>query len=155
MIWRRNRSCGSIGAASPGTGCRSSTDPRKQSAGIWSLQSGWQLRAAIRPSSPAEVVLSLKKQYLGLKLIAVVPFQGVEARWDKLWISRFYSLLHQADLVKTICDKYSPDAYQKRNKWMIDHSNRVIAVFNGEPSGTKQVIDYALKKAVPVELLSA
>ena len=28
-----------------------------------------------------EVVLSLKKQYPGLKLIAVVPFQGVEARW--------------------------------------------------------------------------
>ena len=102
-----------------------------------------------------EVVLSLKKQYPGLKLIAVVPFQGVEARWDEQWIARFYSLLHQADYVKTICDKYTPDAYQKRNKWMVDHSNRVIAVFNGEPSGTKTLIDYALKKTVPVELLSA
>lgn len=102
-----------------------------------------------------EVVLSLKKQYLGLKLIAVVPFQGVEARWEKQWINRFYSLLHQADLVKTICDSYNPNAYRLRNKWMVDHSNRVIAVFNGKPSGTKNVIEYALKKAVPIEILSA
>ncbi len=44
---------------------------------------------------------------------------------------------------------------QHRCRWMVYHSNRVIAVFNGEPSGTKTLIDYALKKTVPVELLSA
>lgn len=102
-----------------------------------------------------EVVLSLKETHPELKLIAVIPFQGIETRWKEHWISRYYSLLYHADHVKVICDGYHPEAYQMRNKWMIDHASRVIAVFNGEPSGTKKTIAYALKKAIPVELLSA
>lgn len=30
------------------------------------------------------------------------------------------------------------------------HASRVIAVFNGKKSGTKNIIDYATKVAVPV-----
>jgi len=35
------------------------------------------------------------------------------------------------------------------NGWF-DNSSRVIAAFNGEKGGTKNTIDYALKKKVPV-----
>lgn len=102
-----------------------------------------------------EIVLKLKQDKPDLKLIAVVPFQGFETGWDELWLRRYYALLSRADLVKVICPRFSPDAYQKRNKWMVDHSSRVIAVFSGEPGGTKNTIDYALKKAIPVELIGA
>ena len=33
---------------------------------------------------------------------------------------------------------------------MVDHSNLVIAVWNGTPSGTKNTIDYAERKGVKV-----
>nr|DAO60991.1 MAG TPA: hypothetical protein [Caudoviricetes sp.] len=33
---------------------------------------------------------------------------------------------------------------------MVNHSARVIAVFNGEKSGTKNTIDYAVRVGVPV-----
>ena len=33
---------------------------------------------------------------------------------------------------------------------MVNHSARVIAVFNSEKSGTKKTIDYAVKVDVPV-----
>lgn len=33
---------------------------------------------------------------------------------------------------------------------MVNHSARVIAVFNGEKSGTKNTIDYANRVGVPV-----
>lgn len=56
--------------------------------------------------------------------------------------------MEQADLVKYICPGYNAGAYQRRNEWMVHHSSRVIAVFNGEPSGTKNTIDYAKKTGI-------
>ena len=38
----------------------------------------------------------------------------------------------------------------QRNEWMVDHSNRVIAYFNGAPGGTKNTIDYAAGKGIEV-----
>jgi len=33
---------------------------------------------------------------------------------------------------------------------MVDHSTRVIAVYNGEPGGTKNTIDYANRMNIAV-----
>ena len=32
--------------------------------------------------------------------------------------------------------------------WMVDHSQLVISIFNGTPSGTKNTLDYARKKEI-------
>jgi len=52
--------------------------------------------------------------------------------------------------VKYVCEGYSRACFQIRNEWMVNHSARVIAVFNGDKSGTKNTIDYAMKVGVPV-----
>jgi hypothetical protein len=49
---------------------------------------------------------------------------------------------------------YREDAYQQRNQWMVDMSSRVIAVFNGKPSGTMYTIQYAEGQKIPVEYLA-
>ena len=36
------------------------------------------------------------------------------------------------------------------NVWMVDRSNLIIAVFNGQKSGTKNTLDYAKRKGVKV-----
>ena len=59
-------------------------------------------------------------------------------------------ILVAADFVKYVCEGYSRACFQIRNEWMVNHSDRVIAVFNGEKSGTKNTIDYAVKVGVPV-----
>ena len=41
-------------------------------------------------------------------------------------------------------------AILRRNEWMVDHSARVIAVWKGSPSGTKNTVMYANRKGVPV-----
>ena len=38
---------------------------------------------------------------------------------------------------------------------MVDHSAHVIAVFNGEKSGTKNTIDYARKCEIEIEIIQA
>ena len=59
-------------------------------------------------------------------------------------------IIKKADFVKEINDHYFTGCYQVRNEWMVDRSNLVIAVFNGQKSGTKNTVDYAKRKGVKV-----
>jgi len=59
----------------------------------------------------------------------------------------------QADLIKTVCDTFSYGAYQQRNEWMVNHSARVIAVYNGEAGGTRNTIEYAKKQGVSLVMI--
>lgn len=101
--------------------------------------------------------LVLKKRFWNrnIKLIAAIPFAGFESRWNDRWKDRYHKLLNKADEVHYICDGYSKYAYQKRNEWMVDRSTRVIAVYNGEPSGTGNTINYAKKAGVPAVYIQA
>lgn len=99
----------------------------------------------------AEIVLELrKKEELSLKLIAASPHPGFENRWSIEWQKRYAAVMAKADFIKEVCSHYSRGCYQIRNEWMVDHSARVIAVWNGRPSGTKNTIVYAKRKGVPV-----
>ena len=97
----------------------------------------------------AEVVLKLKNEF-SLKLIAASPHPGFENRWSIDWQKRYAAIMAKADFIKEVCQHYSRGCYQIRNEWMVDHSARVIAVWNGSPSGTKNTIVYAERKGVPV-----
>lgn len=59
-------------------------------------------------------------------------------------------ILQGADYTTTVSDHYFRACYQRRNEFMVDHSNLVIAVWNGEKSGTKNTIDYAIKYGVKI-----
>ena len=100
-----------------------------------------------------QIVVRLRESNPNLRLIAAVPFRGFEDRWSSDWKRAYSELLAQADLVKYICPGYNAGAYQRRNEWMVDHASRVIAVFNGEPSGTKNTIDYSRRCAVDTHLI--
>ena len=50
-------------------------------------------------------------------------------------------------------EKYSRRAYQVRNEWMVSHATRLIAVYNGEPGGTRNTINYARKIRVNVRMI--
>ena len=58
--------------------------------------------------------------------------------------------MESADLVRYISPAYSRSCFQIRNEWMVNHSAKVIAVYNGQSSGTKNTIDYAHRQGIPV-----
>ena len=97
-----------------------------------------------------EIVLQLRKEGFPIRLICAIPYPGFECSWSSEWQRRYNSVLSKADLVRYICPGYNRACFQKRNEWMVDHSARVIAVFNGQPSGTQNTIDYAHRQGVPV-----
>lgn len=93
----------------------------------------------------AEIILRIRSEGHPIRLICASPFEGFERSWSPDWQKRYKVVLKEADLVKYICPEYSRACFQIRNEWMVDHSARVIAVYNGERGGTKNTIDYAKK----------
>lgn len=85
--------------------------------------------------------------------MCVIPFEGMEECWPVDWKKHFRLVRKQADYVHVLSDRYSPEAYQKRNIWLVDHSSRLIAVYTGEPSGTGNTIQYAAMQEIPIRII--
>ena len=98
----------------------------------------------------AEIVLERKNRNKDIHLIGALPHPGFESRRNLTEEMRFNKIIKNADFVKEINDHYFTGCYQVRNEWMVNHSNLVIAVFNGQKSGTKNTVDYAKRKGVEV-----
>ena len=98
----------------------------------------------------AQIDLSLRNSGYDIKLVCACPYDGFESGWSKDWQKQYKEILAAADYVKYVCEGYSRSCFQIRNEWMVNHAARVIAVFNGEKSGTKNTIDYAAKAGIPV-----
>lgn len=81
----------------------------------------------------AEIVVKLQTDLPNLRLIAVLPYRkrvgSLEAR------ERTKALLHACADVVVIQEEYKPNVYAKRNRYMVEHSDRVIAVYDGREKG--------------------
>lgn len=101
-----------------------------------------------------ELVISLRQQYPELRLVAVLPFPDQSRGWPFSWRIRWTCLMRQADERVTLYPGYCKGCYHARNQYMVDHAQRVIAVYNGTPGGTAETIRYARKKGLAVEIIA-
>jgi uncharacterized phage-like protein YoqJ len=80
-------------------------------------------------------------------LTAAVPFKGQELMWPKPAQDLYNILLKRAANVFYICDPgYAAWKMQKRNEWMVDNSELLIAVWDGSTGGTFNCVQYAIKQ---------
>lgn len=100
-----------------------------------------------------EIVIRLRDEGRPIKLICASPFSGFEDVWNEEWQERYHRLLEEADSVEYICPGYSRYCFQLRNEWLVNNSSRVIALWNGKPSGTANTVKYAKKQGVPCVVL--
>ena len=63
----------------------------------------------------ADIVIELRRYNKDLKLMCVIPFEGMEDRWPVDWKKHYNLVRKQADWVQILSDRYSPDVYQKRS----------------------------------------
>ena len=95
----------------------------------------------------AEIVLEMRKSNPALELVAVIPYQK---RLDNLRQKKWtYEMLEACADVVVIREEYQPSVYSHRNRYMVEHSDRVIAVYDGrEKGGTAGTIRFThtLKK---------
>lgn len=82
------------------------------------------------------------------RLIAVIPFVGQQNKWPIESQLKWTKIIHKADdLFFVDKEGYAPWKLTNRNKWMVDRSDVVIAVWDGEKKGgTYHCVSYAEKQ---------
>ncbi|MDD4493578.1 MAG: SLOG family protein [Eubacteriales bacterium] len=101
----------------------------------------------------AEIVLSLKKQYPQVWLECAIPCETQAAKWMEKDRDRYYGILELCDKETLLQTHYTADCMQKRNEYMVDKSDFVIAVWDGTGSGTGNTVRYAKEKGKKVIIL--
>lgn len=90
-----------------------------------------------------------------IKIIAVLPYEGQADRWSEHWRERYFNVLSKCNEVIPLHTAYTRGCYQERNRYMVDHSQRLISVYDGKAlGGTKQTITYAQGKGLEIKTIS-
>ena len=100
----------------------------------------------------AQIVIELRAANPSIHLIAVEPYPSFAAKWSEEWRSAYQEVITKADLVKRISQRYTPDAINNRLYWIVDHSSRLIAIYNGTKGYTGSFVDYAQTQGLETTL---
>ncbi len=88
----------------------------------------------------AEIVVRRRLLHPEIRLEAALPYQGRV----KCLSEQFHALLVQCDVISVHSEVYTPECFFTRNRFMVDMSTRVIAVYDGrEGGGTYYTVNYA------------
>lgn len=96
----------------------------------------------------AEMILKRMVTNPDLELEVVIPFKGQADRWKPKDKARYDAILSSGKVVQ----RYTPDeryidgqSYQRRNAYLAEQCRYLIAVWNGERSGTGMTVNMAQK----------
>ncbi len=93
-----------------------------------------------------ESVLALKEVRHEITLEAAIPCESQANRWPARDKARYQRLLARCDYETMVQHHYDRGCMQRRNRYMVDRSGLLIAVYDGQPGGTMQTIAYAMKR---------
>lgn len=89
-------------------------------------------------------VLELKEQGYNIKLHCAVPCEGQSSRWPASSQRMYQRILDKADKISWVShERYRPELMYRRNCFMVDEADTIIAVWNGKNSGTGHCVSYA------------
>lgn len=95
-----------------------------------------------------DIALALAAIKLRIPLTCAIPFEGQQNPWPLEDRKRFDKVIFSADTVKVISPgPYAAWKMEVRNKWMVDNSDIILALYNGDfKGGTANCIKYAKLK---------
>jgi len=88
-------------------------------------------------------ILALKKKYPQIKLYMDLPHRGQAQHWTAEEQRVYEYILACADKVTYVSDTYRAGCMQKRNRYMVDRSDYVIAYVRKVRSGSYYTACYA------------
>lgn len=101
----------------------------------------------------AEAVLACRERLTGLRLVAVVPFEGQDARFSAQDRLRFRHVLAAADERVVLAPAYFRGCYAVRNDYLVEHAAHFVAWYDGSPGGTHYTVLRALRRGRRVDNL--
>jgi len=97
----------------------------------------------------AQIIAELKNDHL-ITLEAAIPYRKRMNTRN----ADFRRLIKRCDIVKVHSESYSPGCFMVRNRYMVDWSDRIIAVYDGrERGGTAATLKYAQLKGLDIRQL--
>ncbi len=91
-----------------------------------------------------------------MELIVVLPFPSHDEQWDARSRERLAFLIrHSAECI-TVGKSAGAESYIQRNRYMVDHADCLLAVYDGERSlrsGAMQTVSYTRKKEFPIVVI--
>ena len=75
------------------------------------------------------------------------------ARWRERDRERWFSLVERCDNETMLQHHYDRGCMLRRNRYLVDHSAMLIAVYDGMLGGTMYTISYAMKRGLDVVTL--
>jgi uncharacterized phage-like protein YoqJ len=102
-----------------------------------------------------EAVLDMREQLRSggrdvVTVEAAIPCETQARRWPEPDRERYNALVARCDKQTLISREYTPDCMQKRNKYMVDNSSVLVAVFDGKFGGTMSTRAYAAKRGLEI-----
>lgn len=100
----------------------------------------------------AEAVLALRKKYPKITLEAALPCETQADHWLKEDRGKYFEFLTLCDKETYVSLKYHKNCYLERNRYIVNQSQRLIAVYDGKFGGTMATVNRA--KAKKLELIN-
>ena len=97
-----------------------------------------------------EITLALRAQYPEITLEAAIPCPSQPEGWTPEQQARWQALVERCDYETMVQDHYSAGCMQRRNRYMVDHARRLIAVFDGQEGGTRRTVEYAMRRGLEI-----
>lgn len=102
----------------------------------------------------AEAVLALREEEPDLTLECARPCETQADSWPAAEKARYESILDRCNFETLVQHSYDRFCMMRRNRYMVDRSSRIIAVYNGAPKGgTAQTLAYALKQKLNTSVI--
>jgi len=97
-----------------------------------------------------EALLRLRALHPEIRIQAAIPFPGQADQWPKAQRERYERLTAACDEKVIISPEYTPGCMMKRNRYMVDNADLIIACYDGKSGGTLNTLRYALEKDVRI-----
>lgn len=101
----------------------------------------------------AELVIHSKRFHPDIHLVAAIPCPGQAQGWRMEDIQRYCDILDECDLedIHILAPARTRRCMLDRDRYMVDHSGRLIAVYDGKSrGGTEYTLGYALMQGLEV-----
>lgn len=103
----------------------------------------------------AEMVISLREVYPWIRLMMILPCADQADRWNLEDRKRWENIVVNSDHVETLTPVYDRGCMFRRNRYLVDHSDMILAAYDGYSNGgTAMTLDYAHRKGRKVRRLS-
>lgn len=100
----------------------------------------------------AEGVLALRRAHAEVTLEAALPCLGQANKWSERDRMRWHRLVDQSDTVTLVQEHYDRFCMLRRDRYMVDGSSAILAVFNGTRGGTMYTLNYAMEHRLDIYL---